>query len=200
MVIHGCFSAQKERYPVEWFTMLFIAVGLAMDAFAVAVGIGTSGRADKPRPVFRVSFHMGLFQGLMTFLGWLAGSTIANFISTWDHWIALVLLSFVGTRMVMSGINPKSEVQKNDPSRGGTLMIICIATSIDAMAVGLSMAMLGSEILRPSLVIGIVTLGLSLFGLLAGAKLGERFGKRMEVLGGLILNGIGLRILLTHLF
>ena len=180
--------------------MLFIAVGLAMDAFAVALGIGTSGRAAKPRPVFRVSFHMGLFQGLMTFLGWLAGSTVANMISAFDHWIALVLLSFVGTRMIFSGLSHESEAQKSDPSRGGTLLMICIATSIDAMAVGLSMAMLRLEILTPSLVIGVVTLGLSLFGLLAGAKLGERFGKRMEVLGGLLLNGIGLRILIAHLF
>lgn len=184
---------------MEWYTMLFIAVGLAMDAFAVSLGAGTSGNARKPRPIFRLSFHMGLFQGLMTFLGWLAGSTIANLISTVDHWIALGLLAFVGTRMIQSGFSKEDEGGKTDLSRGSSLIMVCIATSIDAMAVGLSLAMLKTSILPPSIVIGVVTLGLSLFGLLAGNQLGAHFGKRMEILGGLILNGIGIRILITHL-
>jgi len=185
---------------MEWYATLFVAVGLAMDAFAVSLGIGTSGSACSIRPVFRVSFHMGLFQGLMTFLGWLVGSSIASLIAAFDHWVAFVLLAFVGTRMILSGASKDTEEQKNDPSRGGTLMLVCIATSIDAMAVGLSLAMLRIDILPPSLVIGVVTLGLSLFGLLVGSRLGTRFGKRMEILGGLILNGIGIRILITHLF
>ncbi len=185
---------------MEWYSSLLVAVGLAMDAFAVSLGIGTTGVAKQPRPIFRLSFHMGLFQGLMTFLGWLAGSTVAGLISAFDHWIALGLLAFVGTRMIRSGLHPEAETQKNDPSRGGSLMMICVATSIDAMAVGLSLAMLKIEILSPSLTIGVVTLGLSLLGLLAGNQLGEKFGQRMEILGGIILNGIGLRILITHLF
>lgn len=185
---------------MEGYASFVIAVGLAMDAFAVSLGIGTTGAARKPRPVFRLSFHMGLFQGLMTFLGWLAGSTVANYIAAFDHWIAFGLLSFVGVRMIRSGVQSEPELNKADPSRGGVLMMICIATSIDAMAVGLSLAMINTEIFGPSLTIGIVTLGLSLFGLLAGNRLGVKFGKRMEVLGGLILVGIGLRILMTHLF
>jgi manganese efflux pump family protein len=185
---------------MEWYATLFVAIGLAMDAFAVSLGIGTSQAANTARPRFRLSFHMGLFQGLMTFLGWLAGSTIAVYISAVDHWIALVLLAFVGIRMIRSGLDPQSELHKTDPSRGGTLLLICIATSIDAMAVGLGMAMLKASILFPSLVIALVTLGLSLFGLIAGNTLGEKFGKRMEILGGLILLAIGLRIVYTHLF
>lgn len=186
---------------MEWSMMLLIAVGLAMDAFAVSLGIGTNGKPQTPRSLFRVSFHMGFFQGLMTFLGWLAGATVANFISAFDHWIALGLLAVVGIKMIQEGLSKdEEEVQKNDPSRGGTLMMICVATSIDAMAVGLSLAMLNTNILPPSLVIGVVTLGLSLFGLRAGKSLGQHFGKRMEILGGLILNGIGIRILVTHLF
>lgn len=184
---------------MEWYATLFVAVGLAMDAFAVSLGIGAGGSAESPRPIFRVSFHMGLFQGLMTFLGWLVGSSIANLISAFDHWLAFILLVFVGTRMVISGASSGAEEKKEDPSRGSTLMLVCIATSIDAMAVGLSLAMLKIEIFTPSLVVGIVTLSLSLFGLLVGSKLGNQFGKRMEVLGGLILNGIGIRILITHL-
>lgn len=185
---------------MEWYATFFVAVGLAMDAFAVSLGIGTTRIATGPRQVFRLSFHMGFFQGFMTLLGWLAGTTIAGFISSIDHWVALALLSFVGIRMIRSGFDPHSELHKTDPSRGGTLMMICIATSIDAMAVGLGLAMLKTDIIMPSLVIAVVTLGLSLFGLLAGTTLGEKFGKRMEVLGGLILVGIGLRIAYTHLF
>ena len=185
---------------MEWSLMLLTAVGLAMDAFAVSLGIGTNGRPQTPRSLFRVSFHMGFFQGLMTFLGWLAGSTVADMIAAFDHWIALGLLAVVGTRMIQSGLSGETEAARNDPSRGGTLMMVCIATSIDAMAVGLSMAMLKTSILPPTLVIGVVTLGLSLFGLKAGKSLGQHFGKKMEILGGLILNGIGIRILVTHLF
>lgn len=185
---------------MDLLTSLVIAVGLAMDAFAVSLGIGTTKIANTPRPVFRISFHMGFFQGFMTFLGWLAGSTVASLIASVDHWVALFLLGFVGIRMIRSGLDPNTECHKDDPSRGGTLLMICIATSIDAMAVGLSMAMLEVNILFSSLVIGVITLGLSLFGLLAGKRLGERFGKRMEVLGGFLLNGIGLRILFSHLF
>jgi putative Mn2+ efflux pump MntP len=176
-----------------------IAVGLAMDAFAVSLGIGCTGQARSPRPVFRISFHMGLFQGLMAFLGWLTGTSVVHLIAGVDHWIAMLLLAFVGIRMIRSGISEAEEKPAEDPSRGGRLILICIATSIDAMAVGLSLAMLEAEILGPSLIIGLVTLGLSLFGLLTGRFLGNRFGKRMEILGGLILIGIGLQILTTHL-
>lgn len=185
---------------MDFAASILVAVGLAMDAFAVSLGIGTSGIANGPRPIFRLSFHMGLFQGLMTFLGWLAGSTIAVLISTFDHWIAFGLLAFVGTRMIREGLNSEVESHKDDPSRGGHLVMICIATSIDAMAVGLSLAMVNVQIISPSITIAVVTLALSLFGLLMGNQLGTRFGKRMEVLGGIILNVIGLRILYTHLF
>ena len=184
---------------MEITTSFLIALGLAMDSFAVSLGIGTTGQARSPRPIFRVSFHMGLFQGLMTFLGWLAGSNIIHLIAGIDHWVAMLLLAFVGTRMIYSGFHPEKEAEKDDPSRGGHLILICIATSIDAMAVGLSLAMLEVSILSPSMMIGLVTLALSLFGLLAGKQLGERFGQRMEVLGGLILIGIGLKILAADL-
>jgi putative Mn2+ efflux pump MntP len=179
--------------------VLLVAVGMAMDAFAVSLGIGTSRRANSPRPIFRLSFHFGLFQFFMPILGWLAGSSIANLISAFDHWVALALLAFVGGRMIRSGLGADGAPSPNDPSRGGTLIVLSIATSIDAFAIGLSLAMLNVDILYPSLVIGVVTAGLSLTGLLIGHRLGEAFGKRMEVLGGLILIGIGLRVLISHL-
>ncbi len=175
------------------------ALGLAMDAFAVSLGVGTSARGRDPRAVFRISFHAGLFQGLMTFLGWLAGSTISRWIEGWAPWLVLVLLAWVGIRMIREGLDPSEEAHKNDPTRGGSLIVVCVATSLDAMAVGLSMAILNVDILFASLVIGVVALVLSLVGCRIGNGLGHHFGKRMEVLGGLILNGIGLRVLLAHL-
>jgi putative Mn2+ efflux pump MntP len=179
--------------------ILLIAVGLALDAFAVSLGVATTGQANRPRPVFRLSFHFGLFQALMPILGWLAGSRVAYLISGVDHWIAMALLAFVGIRMIRSGLDPESKPCQPDPSRGATLIVLCIATSIDAFAVGLSMAMLNVPILYPSAIIGVVTSGLCLVALLIGNRLGSTFGKRMEVVGGLILNVIGLRVLLTHL-
>ncbi len=184
---------------MELVTTLLIALGLSMDSFAVSLGVGAAGKANTPRPILRLSFHMGLFQGAMTLLGWLVGFRIASLISGFDHWIALAFLAFVGVRMVRSGLDPRPEVHSGDATRGWLMMTVCIATSIDALAVGLSLAMLKVDILDASLVVGVITLILSLAGLLAGGQLGLRFGKRMEILGGLILNGIGLRILLTHL-
>ena len=184
---------------MEFITTLLIAVAVAMDVFAVSLGIGTSGKCCTPRPIFRVAFHCGLFQGLMTLIGWLAGSTVSSLISGIDHWVAMGLLGFVGYRMIRSGFDANIETQMEDASHGRTLMMVCIATSIDAMAVGLSLSMLKVNILLSCLIIGVITTAFSVIGLLVGSGLGLRFGKRMEVLGGLLLNGIGLRILITHL-
>jgi putative Mn2+ efflux pump MntP len=184
---------------MEFAASLFIATGLAMDAFAVSLGIGTSGRAQDFRSRFRLAFHFGIFQALMTLLGWLAGSTIANFISTFDHWVALALLGYVGINMIRSGLNASDNSLWANPSKGKTLIMLCVATSLDAMAVGLGMAMVHTPIVFPATLIGIVTLSLSAMGLGLGGKLGKTFGKRMEVLGGLILLAIGLRILYIHL-
>jgi manganese efflux pump family protein len=179
--------------------ILLIAVGVAMDAFAVSLGIGTTAYAEGRRPLFRLSFHFGLFQAIMPVLGWLAGTTVAHLIASVDHWIALALLAFVGARMIRSGLDHTGESHARDPSRGGNLIMLSVATSIDAFAIGLGLAMLRVSILLPVVVIGVVTSSLSLLGLLAGHRLGRTFGKRMEVLGGLILIGIGIRIVITHL-
>ncbi len=179
--------------------VLLIAVGLAMDCFAVSLGIGTTRFASGPRPLFRLSFHFGLFQALMPVLGWLIGTQVAGLVSAFDHWIAFGLLSFVGVRMIRSGFDTESESHSTDPSRGGTLIMLSIATSIDAFAVGLSLAMLKVNIFYPSVIIGLVASGLALIGLLIGGRLGQVFGKRMEVIGGILLILIGLRVLISHL-
>jgi putative Mn2+ efflux pump MntP len=135
----------------------------------------------------------------MTFLGWLAGSSISRWIEGFDHWIAFGLLLFVGARMIRSGLSKAEEHMTGDLSRGGMLVMVSIATSIDALAVGLGLALIDVNILQACVVIGIVASALSVAGLLAGGMLGEKFGKRMEIVGGLILIGIGIRILITHL-
>jgi putative Mn2+ efflux pump MntP len=180
-------------------TAFVVAVGLAMDCFAVSLGIGACGPIQNNRSKFRLAFHFGIFQAGMTLLGWVLGSVVAQYVSQIDHWIALALLSYVGINMIRSGLNTSEESYPTDPSRGRFLVMLSVATSIDAMAVGLSMAMLHTPVWVPSLIIGVVSLTLSIVGLMAGARLGEKFGKRMEIAGGVILILIGIRILITHL-
>jgi putative Mn2+ efflux pump MntP len=184
---------------MSFFEVLMIAVSMAMDATAVSLGVGTTEHADKPRSRFRLAFHFGLFQFLMPVVGWLAGVTVAPLIAAFDHWVAFGLLAFVGLRMVRSGFNSAAATYPCDPSRGATLVMLSIATSIDALAVGLSLAFQEVVIWYPAAVIGVVTAGMSLAGLRLGNRLGEKFGKRMEIVGGAILIVIGLRILLTSL-
>ncbi len=174
-----------------------------MDVFAVSLGIGTGNRADDFRSRFRLAWHFGLFQAMMTVVGFWLGSTIINFISAFDHWLALGLLAYVGINMIRSGVKKEDEGEKEEtrnPSKGRMLILLSVATSLDALAVGLSLAMMGADIVPISVLIGVVSSVLSVVGLLFGAKLGEKFGKRMEIIGGIILIGIGLRVLTSHLF
>ena len=180
-------------------TILALAVGLAMDACAVSAGAGAGGRSTGPRAAFRLSFHFGLFQFFMPVVGWYLGASVAQFIAAFDHWIAFGLLAIVGGRMIRSGLQEEQEAEAPDLSRGWSLVMMSIATSIDALAVGLGLAMLGVTIWKPAVVIGIVTAAMSMAGLWLGRRLGDRFGRRMEVAGGVILIAVGLRILVEHL-
>lgn len=184
---------------MDFITLLLIAIGLAMDCFAVALGIGCKSEDCHDRYRFRLPFHFGLFQGGMTLIGWALGSTIVNLISKVDHWIAFGLLAFVGAKMIWESFSRDEERQAGDPSRGGYLVMLSLATSIDALAVGLSLAFMEGSIWLSSLLIGLVSFALALAGLLLGGKLGDKFGKRMELLGGLILIGIGIRVVVSHL-
>lgn len=179
---------------------LLIALGLAMDAFAVSLGVGTSQIAYSTRSKLRLAFHFGVFQAGMTLFGWLGGTTIEALIRHFDHWIAFALLSYVGGRMVWSGFHADQKSYSSDPTRGGLMVLLSVATSLDALAVGLSMAILGAPVFVPALFIGLVAFLLSALGLFCGCYFGVRFGKRMEILGGFLLFAIGLRILVEHLF
>jgi putative Mn2+ efflux pump MntP len=179
-------------------SIFLIALSMAMDAFAVSLGSGVK-IGPGPRPVFRIAFHFGLFQALLPVVGWLFGNTIEPYVKSIDHWVAFGLLAFVGGRMVRSGISKNEEESPKDPSRGWTMVMLSIAVSIDALAVGLSLGLLGVTIWTPALVIGLVTGALSLIGLRVGNDFGKRFGKPVEVLSGLVLFGIGVRIVVSHL-
>jgi putative Mn2+ efflux pump MntP len=185
---------------MELVTITLISIGLAMDALAVSLGIGTAGQIPSLRIKLRLAAHFGIFQSLMTGLGWLAGETIIQFVQGFDHWIAFALLGYVGVNLIRAGFARDGQAFEQDPSTGRVLVMLSLATSIDAFAVGLSIAFIKVSILLSILMIGLVALLLSAVGLFAGTHLGETFGKRMEVLGGLILLGIGIRLVLTHTF
>lgn len=184
---------------MDWLTIFGLAVALAMDAFAVALGVGISVSPLTGRHLFRLGFHFGLFQAFMPILGWLAGITIQRWIIAYDHWVAFALLSFVGGKMLYEAFHNDENKDESDPTRGFTLIILSLATSIDALAVGLSLAMLNISIWTPALVIGLVAGILTVVGLLVGRRCGRAWGKRVEIFGGLVLCTIGTRILLQHL-
>ncbi|MDY0166235.1 MAG: manganese efflux pump MntP family protein [Thermoguttaceae bacterium] len=182
-----------------WLWLCAIAVALAMDAFAVAVSAGLVVRPATFRSMFRLAFHFGLFQFLMPVIGWAAGQPLADSISNYDHWVAFGLLTLLGGKMLWEARAPDRPSRSDDPTRGLMLVTLSVATSLDALAVGLSLALVGISIWLPAVVIGLVAAGLSAVGFGLGARLGSLWGRWAEVLGGCILLCIGARILLTHL-
>ncbi len=185
---------------MSFLEIVIIAFGLAADAFAVSVGAGASGLPDERRSMVRLSFHFGLFQFFMPVLGWLAGLEVARWVEAYDHWIAFVLLSWVGARMIQSGLKNESIHQGRDPSRGMLLVMLSIATSIDALAVGFSLALLNISIWYPAVVIGVITGGTSFLGIRLGQKLSGRIGKTASIVGGILLVLIGGHLVVSHIF
>lgn len=179
--------------------IFIIAISLALDCFAVSLGIGCTSVPCNARSIFRLAFHFGLFQGGMAWLGWFIGNTILPYIEAYDHWIAFFLLVWIGIRMIKEGLSSRPEEITGDPTRGGTLIMLSVATSIDALGVGLSLSMVESDVLLAGLMIGIVSTIFTVLGLKFGKKLNRRFGRRIEILGGLILIIIGTRLVLTHM-
>lgn len=182
-------------------TILGIAVALAMDAFAVAIATGVSLKTVSARQTFRLSWHFGLFQALMPLIGWGLGTSVQEYMEAYAHWVAFILLALVGTNMLKEAVladEDEAEPEaKKDATKGMTLVMLSLATSIDALAVGLSMSMLRVSIITPAVIIGIVA---GLFTI-AGLHLGKRVARLTwlstwaEVLGGLVLWLIGLNIL-----
>lgn len=179
-----------------------IAVALAMDAFAVSIAVGISLKDVNYRQFFRLSWHFGLFQALMPILGWGAGYTIRDQIQAWDHWIAFGLLAFVGTNMLRGALQPDEEKEPHpkDPTKGMSLVMLSVATSIDALAVGLSLSVLKISIFFPAVVIGITALLFTLTGLYLGKQVAalSKVSWIAEIIGGVVLWIIGINILIEH--
>lgn len=182
---------------MDIFSMFFLAVGLAMDAFSVSITRGMILKCNF-KYAFTIALFFGAFQALMPVAGWLAGEQLAVVVEVWAPWIAFFLLLLIGGKMIYEGFQEKDD----DVCRIFSLkdiLILSIATSIDAFAVGVTFAFLNTPILLPILIIGLVTFALSFLGVYLGKKVGHLFGNKIEILGGLILIGIGLKILLENL-
>ncbi len=181
-------------------SIVLIAIGLSADCFAVALGAGVANCNYARRQVLRAGLAFGLAQAIMPVLGWLAGRTVVDYIAAYDHWIAFGLLVFVSGRMVWESLRPgHGEEKKTDITTGAALLVLSVATSIDALAVGLSFAFLEVNIALASPVIGIIAFTATVLGFALGRKAGRFAGKWAEIGGAVILLAIALRILLSHI-
>lgn len=186
---------------MEIWTIILIALALAVDAFAVALASGVSLCQVSGRQTFRLAFHFGLFQAMMNIIGWTAGLTVRTLLESLDHWLAFGLLSLVAAKMIKDAVvGREEEAEKIDPTKGYTLVMLSVATSIDSLAVGLSFSVLNVSIWLPAAIIGAVATLMTIMGLKLGCLLGSasRIGSRAEIAGGLVLLGIGLNILHQH--
>jgi putative Mn2+ efflux pump MntP len=181
-------------------SILLIAIGLSADCFAVAIGGGIAQKNHSWPRRLRVSLSFGLFQALMPVLGWLAGRTVVGVIADYDHWVAFALLAIVGGKMLWESFRPeRSQDKERDITKGLLLIALSLATSIDALAVGLSFAFLKVNIGMASLTIGAVAFLVTIIGFVVGERASSIIGKRAEALGGIILLAIAFRILLSHI-
>ena len=186
---------------MDFLASLAIAFALAIDAFAVSVASGISLQKVSARQTFRLAFHFGLFQSLMTFLGWLGGTIAKPLIESFDHWLAFALLMLIGCKMIFDAISEGEETQfRYDPTKGWSMILLSIATSVDAMAVGLGFSTLKISILFPVIIIGVVASAMTILGLHLGetASKWKGLSRYSQILGALVLFAIGIKILFEH--
>ena len=183
---------------MEFISVLLIAIGLAMDAFAVSLCKGLAMKNPGIRPTIIIGLWFGAFQAGMPVVGYMLGNSMYDLISDYDHWIAFGLLVLIGLNMIRESLSGDEEELDADIGVW-TMLILAIATSIDALAVGISLAMDGTDLVSAAVTIGIVTMLISIIGVRIGYRVGGSFGKRAEMLGGLILIGIGIKIVVEHL-
>lgn len=179
-------------------SVVLIAVGLAMDAFAVAICKGLAMKKPPLRAVIVIALWFGIFQAVMPIIGFYLGTTLYDYIADYDHWIAFILLVLIGANMIREALSGEEE-DMDACIDSKTMLVLAVATSIDALAVGISLAMSGDNIWSSALIIGVVTFLISAFGVKVGSLFGDRFGRKAELAGGLILIIIGLRVLLDGL-
>lgn len=180
-------------------TILFIAVGLAMDAFAVSVVTGSLYKEFKLRHALRMALFFGGFQAIMPIIGFLAGLGLQGYIAPYDHWVAFALLCFVGGKMIYESFRIEAAERDRNPANLAVLLILSFATSIDALAVGITLSLLRAPIVLAVTIIGLVTFFLSYTGVFIGKRFGHFFESKVEIIGGLILVAIGVKIVIEHL-
>jgi len=179
-------------------TIVVIAVGLAMDAFAVSIVSGATYKKLHVRHALRMAGFFGGFQALMPIIGYLAGMTVREYASAWDHWIAFGLLAGVGGKMIYESFKIEEAEKQRNPANIIVLLILSVATSIDALAIGVTLSMVANAVVTAAIIIGVITFGLSLVGVYVGKRFGHFFENKIEIAGGLILIGIGVKIVLEH--
>ena len=184
---------------MDFIFLLGIAISLAMDAFAISVSNGFIIKQLKLQHALRIALCFGLFQAIMPVIGWAAGIAFSTYIKAFDHWLAFGLLLFIGAKMIYESLKSDPECKTKNCLHFPTLLLLSLATSIDALAVGLSFAFLDMLIIFPVILIGCITFILCLAGIYIGNKVGHFFEKGLGVIGGIILIGLGLKILIEHI-
>ncbi|WP_372753716.1 manganese efflux pump MntP family protein [Labilibaculum sp.] len=185
---------------MELFSIIFLALGLSVDSFAASLCSGLAIKKIRFFQAVKIAFFLALFQGGMPIIGWFTGWELKDLIKDYDHWIAFILLAGLGSKMIYESIHCKEKDSAFNPLKLSVLIGISIATSIDALVIGLSLALLHIVIWFPALIIGVVTFIVSMLGMLLGKKIGSKTSKKFEIFGGIVLIAIGLRILIEHLF
>ena len=184
---------------MDYLTILAIALGLSFDTFAVSLSCGVVNYRILFRQAIRIAFILAFFQGGLTVAGYFLGSIISGVLKTMDHWIALGLLSVLGLKMIMEGLKKEEKKETIDFTRSLVLLTIALGTSIDAFAVGISLALLEVKIWSSGIIIGTVTFLASMTAIRIGKSAGEKLGQKVEIVGGLILIAIGIKIFLEHM-
>lgn len=183
--------------------LFLLGVGLSMDAFAVSVCKGLGMKKPNKKQALIIGLYFGGFQALMPFVGWLLGSQFQKYITSIDHWIAFILLGFIGGKMMIEAVREWNEEEVVDvmdaPIDHKNMLVLAVATSIDALTVGITFAFLGTPIVEAITIIGITTMVISIAGVVVGNFFGSRYKSKAEFIGGLILVFLGLKILLEHL-
>ncbi len=184
-----------------WIEIVLIGTGLSMDAFAVAVCKGLAMKKPDKVQALIIGLYFGVFQALMPVLGWLLGTQFRVYIESVDHWVAFALLAFIGGKMIVEAVRDKpSDIPEGSSViKHKEMLVLAVATSIDALAVGISFAALGTPIFPSAQIIGLITFCLSILGVYIGHRFGNRYEKKAEIAGGLILIGIGVKVLIEHL-
>lgn len=184
----------------ELITFLLIGLGLSFDSFAVSVSCGLMKQEIRFKQAVPIAFSLAFFQASFPAVGWFAGKTLHSLISSVDHWIAFGLLAFIGIKMIVEGAKPNGTLQNFNPFKKRVIISLSIATSIDALVVGLSFGFLEMPILFPVFIIGAVTFIASMLGMLFGKNIPAKRSKQSLVLGGVILVGMGIKIFAEHAF